>query len=103
MTDRTMLLSDEEVREEGETYTVAPLCVGNFRQGFRLGAIFARTFYEAERNRLLDEIERMKAMVPKWVLKSEAVEPYHFIRHRMVATPEGWDEWWLIAPGEEPK
>lgn len=85
MTARAMLLSDEEMVREG------------------YGKHMVRHLYEAERNRLLDEIDGLKAMVPRWCLKSETPDAFHFIRHEMVATPEGWDEWWLIAPGEEPK
>lgn len=66
MTARTMLLSDEEIRDEAEEFTVNQISTDSFRQGFRLGAEFSRPRYEAERNRLLDEIERLKASLAQW-------------------------------------
>lgn len=38
---RKPILTEEEIKAEGETYTVYKPCEDNFRQGFRLGARFA--------------------------------------------------------------
>lgn len=58
MTARAMLLSDEEIdRHAHEIFG---------RSDYAVGAMYARTLYEAERNRLLDEIERLKASLAQW-------------------------------------
>ena len=53
MTARTMLLSDEEIKGRADKHDDA--------FDFGEGAEYARSLYEAERNRLLDEIERLSA------------------------------------------
>ena len=43
----TALLTDEAIWSEAEEFTVNPISTDSFRQGFRLGAEFARSIYEA--------------------------------------------------------
>lgn len=75
MTARAMLLSDEETKDAANLHQMGVQLIHKTREAwantsassFKSGAQFARTLYEAERNRLLDEIEKLEAMVPKWV------------------------------------
>ena len=60
MTDIKPLLTDEEIRDEAEEFTVNPISTDSFRQGFRLGSEYTRSIYEADRAKLLDEIEVLK-------------------------------------------
>ena len=55
MTARAMLLSEKTIREIAEL-AASPTC-------YSIGAQFARTLYEAERNRLMDEIELWREYV----------------------------------------
>ena len=43
----TALLTDGEIFDEAEEFTVNPISTDSFRQGFRLGAEYARSIYEA--------------------------------------------------------
>lgn len=57
----TALLTDEAIWSEAEEFTVNPISTDSFRQGFRIGAGFARSIYEA---RLAEAISLMKEAAP---------------------------------------
>lgn len=62
MNDLKPLLSDEEIREAAGIFArqFGLLPGGNVAMDFSSGARFARSIYEADRAKLLDEIEVLK-------------------------------------------
>lgn len=102
------LLTDEEISKAAWRWgrDQPSIHLPDLVVGFENGTRFARSVYEADRAKLLAEIERLEGMVPKWVEEQSPDEARLSAKGWLEVSrenPTGVCYWLMVPPIPLPK